>query len=90
MTAVGVRELRQNASAVLRRVEAGEEIDVTVNGRVAARLVPAARPVPRSRIVSAADFAARLAELPPDRTGWAEELDQSRDDDPIIDPWATA
>jgi prevent-host-death family protein len=43
MTAqVGLRELRQDASDLVRRVEAGEEIDITVAGRLAARLVPAA------------------------------------------------
>ncbi|MFN0029124.1 MAG: type II toxin-antitoxin system Phd/YefM family antitoxin [Acidimicrobiales bacterium] len=39
---VGLRELRQHASELVRRVEAGEEIDITVTGRLAARLVPAA------------------------------------------------
>lgn len=38
---VGLRELRQDASELVRRVEAGEEIDITVAGRLAARLVPA-------------------------------------------------
>jgi prevent-host-death family protein len=37
---VGVRELRQNASKVLKRVKAGESIDVTEHGRPIARLVP--------------------------------------------------
>ena len=40
MTRVGIRELRQNASAVLRRVEAGEIIEVTDRGRAVARIVP--------------------------------------------------
>jgi len=38
---VGLRELRQHASELVRRVEAGEEITITVSGRPAARLVPA-------------------------------------------------
>ncbi len=42
MGSVGLRELRQDASDLVRRVEGGEEIDVTVAGRLAARLVPAA------------------------------------------------
>lgn len=42
MATVGLRELRQDASGLVRRVEAGEEIDITVSGRLAARLVPAA------------------------------------------------
>ncbi|MBV8083187.1 MAG: type II toxin-antitoxin system prevent-host-death family antitoxin [Chloroflexi bacterium] len=40
MASVGVRELRQNASAVLRRVKAGEIVDVTERGQPVARLVP--------------------------------------------------
>ena len=42
MTSVGLRELRQDASELVRRVEGGEEIDITVAGRLAARMVPAA------------------------------------------------
>lgn len=87
MSAVGVRELRQNASEVIRRVEGGEEIDVTVNGRIAARLVPL-RSAARARTVRSTDFAARLVELPPDDTGWADEWYRSRDEDPLADPWA--
>lgn len=37
---VGVRELRQNISAVLRRVEAGERLIVTDRNRPVAELVP--------------------------------------------------
>ena len=44
MTTIGVRELKQHASQVLRRVrERGEEIEVTHHGRVVARLVPVER-----------------------------------------------
>ena len=41
MATVGLRELRQDASAIVRRAEDGESIDVTVSGRLAARIVPA-------------------------------------------------
>ena len=44
MTRVGVRELRQNASAVLRRVLAGESIEITQRGRPVALLVPLPEP----------------------------------------------
>lgn len=40
MDRVGVRELKQNASAVLRRVTAGEVLEVTDRGRPVALLVP--------------------------------------------------
>lgn len=43
MRNVGLRELRQDASDLVRRAEAGEEITITVSGRPSARLV-AARP----------------------------------------------
>jgi prevent-host-death family protein len=41
MITVGLRELRQSASDLVRRVESGEEIEITVAGRLAARMVPA-------------------------------------------------
>jgi len=37
---VGIRELRQQASAVLRRVVAGEVIEITEHGHPIARIVP--------------------------------------------------
>jgi prevent-host-death family protein len=40
MASVGVRELRQRASELLRRVEAGETIEVTDRGRSVAILAP--------------------------------------------------
>jgi prevent-host-death family protein len=40
MATVGVRELRQNASEILREVEAGETATVTVAGRPVAQIVP--------------------------------------------------
>ena len=48
MEEIGVRELRQHASRYLARVEAGEELAVTNNGRLVARLVPV-RAAERSR-----------------------------------------
>ena len=40
MGTVGLRELRQNASDLLRRVEGGETITITVSGRPSAQLTP--------------------------------------------------
>lgn len=40
VTTVGLRELRQDASGLVRRAQAGEEITITVSGRPSARLVP--------------------------------------------------
>ena len=37
---IGIRELRDNLSRYIRRIEAGERISVTAHGRVVAELVP--------------------------------------------------
>ncbi|MGH3977924.1 MAG: type II toxin-antitoxin system Phd/YefM family antitoxin [Pseudonocardiaceae bacterium] len=43
MTEIPLRELRNDTSGVLRRVEDGEHFTVTVSGRPVARLVPLPR-----------------------------------------------
>ena len=43
MTSTGIRELKNNLSQYVRRVEAGERIAVTAHGRVVAELGPPAR-----------------------------------------------
>jgi prevent-host-death family protein len=40
MKSVGISDLRQNATAVLRRVASGETVEVTDRGRAVARIVP--------------------------------------------------
>ena len=63
-----MRELRQRASELMRRVEQGETIEITVRGRPVARLapLPAGRPLDRLRAVGGVDAAtAALDELPP-------------------------
>lgn len=42
MNSVGLRELRQQASELVRKAQDGEEVTITVAGRPAARLVPIA------------------------------------------------
>ena len=55
MRAIGVRELKERTSEVLRYVrERGEEIEVTYRGEVIARLVPAAPKRPSARATTAA------------------------------------
>lgn len=49
MAAVGVRELKERTSQVLRQVRDGREtIDVTYHGRVIARLTPVEEPQPEN------------------------------------------
>jgi prevent-host-death family protein len=79
MGTVGLRELRQEASEIVRRVEGGEEMDITVSGRLAARMVPA-RP---RRWQRWADVAGVFAGGPdPDWEADRELIDQS-----VADPW---
>ncbi|WAX58947.1 type II toxin-antitoxin system prevent-host-death family antitoxin [Jatrophihabitans cynanchi] len=79
MERVGLRELRQDASELVRRVEAGEQIDITVSGRLAARLVPA-RP---KRWLAWEDVADAFAGGPDgDWDRDRELIDQS-----VADPW---
>jgi prevent-host-death family protein len=40
MASTGIRELKDNLSRYIRRVEAGERIAITARGRVVAELVP--------------------------------------------------
>ena len=79
MSQVGLRELRQDGSELVRRVEAGEQIDITVSGRLAARLVPA-RPRRWQAWTEIADAFGGRAD--PD---W--ERDRDLLDDAIDDPW---
>ncbi len=81
METVGLRELRQDASGLVRRVENGEEIEITVAGRVAARLIPV--PVAPRRWNQWQDIAEIFAT--PADADWAEErelVDQS-----LLNPW---
>jgi prevent-host-death family protein len=54
MLTVGVRELKEHTSQILRRVrEEGQEIEVTYHGRVIARLVPVGMSPPDSSDLAA-------------------------------------
>ena len=52
MTSTGIRELKDNLSRYIRRIEAGERIAITAHGRVVAELVPpgSAIGLPSSRV----------------------------------------
>lgn len=78
MADLPARDLRNDVSAVLRRVESGERLRVTVSGRPVAELVPLVtrpssiswRALQESLISARADAALthELAELNPDTT----------------------
>jgi prevent-host-death family protein len=56
MTRVGIRELRQRASELLRRVENGESFEVTDRGRPVALLAPLPDQSPLDRLRTAGDL----------------------------------
>ena len=89
MARVGVRELRQNASKVLARVEGGEVIEVTNHGRVVAHLVPApSRPMTRADMIARGELIPgrgnvldiKPVKLPPGSPTTAELLDEQREE----------
>ncbi len=82
MSTVGLRELRQQASELVRRVEAGEEVTVTVAGRPSVRLVTAAPRTWRSW--------SDVAELFSGDADAEWESDRERIDQAVRDPWEPA
>jgi prevent-host-death family protein len=68
MATAGVRELRQRASELLRRVEAGETIEITDRGRPVAVLAPLPEQGPIERLRATGDLMPAqldMADLPP-------------------------
>src|SRR5271165_5488383 len=82
MTSVGVRELRQRASELLRLVEGGETIEITDRGRPVALLAPLPEGSPLERLRAAGEsepaegdldaFPRRCTRVPPSyrRRSW--------------------
>ena len=75
MSEVSIRELRNHGGEVLDRVEAGEEITITRDGRAVAVLVPAPR-----RPLTAEALVARWRHLRPvDSVALRRDLDELLD-----------
>ena len=67
MTSVGIRELRQRASDLLRLVEQGETVEITDRGRPVALLgpIPAGSPLARMKAAGEVEHATEdLDDLP--------------------------
>jgi prevent-host-death family protein len=63
MVSVGVRELRQRASSLLRLVESGETVEVTDRGRPVALLTPIPEGSAIERMRAAGDIEPATADL---------------------------
>ncbi|TLF82313.1 type II toxin-antitoxin system Phd/YefM family antitoxin [Nocardia cyriacigeorgica] len=82
------RELRNDASRVLREVRAGQGYTITVDGTPVADLVPHRHlnrrvAVPREEVITA------FAGLPAGAERWREDLDEAVDDS-LYDPYDRA
>lgn len=63
MASTGIRELRQRASELLRRVEAGETIEITDRGRPVAVLAPLPNQHPIDHLRATGDLTPAGADL---------------------------
>jgi prevent-host-death family protein len=63
MASTGIRELRQRASELLRRVEAGETIEITDRGRPVAILAPLPDQGPIERLRATGDLVPASADF---------------------------
>lgn len=68
---IPARDLRNHTAEILRRVAAGEEIEVLKENRPVALITPVSR---RRRWLPAAEVVGELARLGPDTTGLRQEL----------------
>jgi prevent-host-death family protein len=84
MTAIPARDLRNHTAEVLRRVEAGEEIEVLKDNRPIAKIVPLPR---RRQWVPAAEVGHELSRLGPDTTGLGQELRETLTETTDDLPW---
>ena len=89
VTVISQRQLRSDSSKVLREVENGATYDISVSGRVVARIVPA-RPRGPQRWVSPS-VAREIAPMSAaDSAAWRKDIDEAFGDQMDDDPWATA
>ena len=81
MTSVGIRELRQRASELLRRVARGETIEVTDRGRRVAILSPAPDGSPLDRLRALGEIEPATGDLDdlPDPLVLAPDLERPSD-----------
>lgn len=87
MASVGIRELKQNASAVVARAAAGETVTITDRGRAVAQMTPLPTPGLSDRVAQGLVRPPRrsLRDLPPPLPAAAgpasaEVLEQDRED----------
>ena len=84
MSAIPARDLRNHTAEVLRRVEAGEEIEVLRDNRPVAKIIPLTW---RRRWLPASEISRELLSLGRDTTGLARELRETLTETTDDLPW---
>jgi prevent-host-death family protein len=84
MSAIAARDLRNHTAEVLRRVEAGETLDVLRDNRPVAKIIPFPR---RREWIPAREVLDELVGLGPDTTGLVAELRDLLTDTTDDLPW---
>jgi prevent-host-death family protein len=87
-TEIPQRDLRNRTAELLRRVEAGEELRITVHGHPVADLVPIEAELPRQTFVPLARVFEEMAGVLSLDDRWAEEVRELREvDGAVRDPF---
>ncbi len=81
MSVIGVRELRQSASEILKEVEAGEVATITVSGRAVAQIVP----IKAKMMWTTWQHVSPVFETATDDTWDAERREAGQGD--LVNPW---
>ncbi len=80
MSVIGVRELRQSASEILKKVEAGEVATITVSGRAVAQIIPI-----KAQMWTTWQHVSRVFDSASDDTWDAERQEAGQGD--LVNPW---
>ncbi len=80
MSVIGVRELRQSASEILKKVEAGEVATITVSGRAVAQIIPI-----KAQMWTTWQHVSQVFESATDDTWDAERREAGQGD--LVNPW---
>ncbi|WP_330231967.1 type II toxin-antitoxin system Phd/YefM family antitoxin [Nocardia sp. NBC_00508] len=84
MSSLPARDLRNHTAEVLRRVEAGEEIEILKDNRPVAKIIPLPR---RRQWMPASEVIRELLRLGPDTTGLRQELRETLTETTDDLPW---
>ncbi|MES3100665.1 type II toxin-antitoxin system Phd/YefM family antitoxin [Sphingomonas faeni] len=80
MDSINIADLKDELDRLIDRLEAGEAVQITRNGRPFARVTPEAPPLPRRKPIDVDGLEALAKSLPYDPTSARDLVRQMRDD----------